>query len=520
MNINKILFNILALLFIQQTNVTAQSAIVWQKTLGGTAGDYAHSVQQTFDGGYVVAGLTASNNGDVSANKGNDDFWLVKMNALGELQWSKTFGGTGFDQAYSVYPTDDSGFVMAGFSGSTNGDVDGGKGSDDFWIIKLNSAGEIIWKKCFGGTSNDNAFSIKQTNDGGYIIIGDTFSKNGDVFGNKGNYDTWIIKLDKNANIIWAKCYGGTNDDTANSIVPTTDGGYVFVGSSKSSNGDLAANKGNWDVCVIKIDSLGNVIWAKNYGGTNEDIGYAIQLSHDSGYIVSGFTKSNNLDVSGNHSAGIPDVWLFKLSDTGAVVWQKCLGGTGDDKSYSLILTSDSNYVIAGYTRSNDGDVRNNQLVNFQDFWIVKLDQNANIISQACLGGTSDDWARSVIESADGSYVVTGWTKSNNGDVTLNKGGNDLWILKLDNNLVGTNNIKALNFNIYPNPNNGVFQIQINDEYLPAELNVVNALSQKVFTKKLDSNYHQIELKDLPKGLYTIQITSKSNSTSKKIIVR
>lgn len=499
--------------------VNAQPTIQWQKSLGGTVGDLAHSVQQTFDGGYIVGGITSSNNGDVSGNNGNDDYWVVKLNSTGTIQWQKCLGGTNFDQAYSIYQTADSGYVVAGFAASNNGDVTGNQGNDDFWIVKLSSTGTIQWQKAAGGTSFDDAFSVQQTSDGGYIVAGDTQSNNGDVTGNNGSYDCWILKLSSTGSIQWAKCLGGTSDDTAASIQQTTDGGYIVGGSTLSNNGDVSGNNGNWDFWVVKLNNTGIIQWQKCLGGTGEDIGYSIQQTKDTGYVVAGYTKSNNGDVSGNHAVGVPDYWVVKLNSTGVIQWQKCLGGTGDDKAYSIRQTVDSGYVVTGFVKSNNGDITNNHAVGLQDYWIVKLNSTGNIQWQYCYGGTNDDWARSIKQTSDGGFVVAGWTKSNNGDVTLNNGNNDFWVVKLAPYVTGVEEHSLKECQIFPNPSSGIFSITLTESTHNSNLKILNPIGLVVYESPIKNETTKVDLSTCAAGIYFVILTGKNQKWMKKIII-
>jgi hypothetical protein len=511
---------IILLLFSGISLTNAQPAIQWQKSFGGTNGDLAHSVQQTIDGGYIIAGITSSTNGDVSSLKGNDDFWVVKTSSVGVIQWQKCLGGTNFDQAYSIQQTADSGYVVVGFAASNNGDVTVNQGSDDFWIVKLSSTGTIQWQKTAGGTLGDNAFSVQQTADGGYIIAGDTQSNNGDVSGNHGSYDSWILKLTNTGSIQWAKCLGGTSDDTAASIQQTADGGYIIAGSTLSNNGDVSGNNGNWDYWIVKLNSTGTIQWQKCLGGTGEDIGYSIRQTLDSGYVVAGYTKSNNGDVTGNHSVGVPDYWVVKLNTAGVIQWQKCLGGTGDDKAYSIRQTADSGYVVTGFAKSNNGDVSGNHALGFQDYWLVKLTGTGIIQWQICLGGTNDDWARSIKQTTDGGYIIAGWSKSNNGDVTFNNGNNDFWVVKLGPYVTGVpgefNSVRKWEF--FPNPSTGIFSITTNLVH-NADLKILNPLGQIVYESKLNNEKTLVDLSAYSPGIYFAVIIDENHKWTKKIII-
>jgi hypothetical protein len=256
----KLLFILLSIL----TNVVlyAQAPnIEWQKTLGGNFIDWGSSVQQTADGGYITTGSTSSTNGDVMGNHGNSDFWVVKLNAVGDIQWQKALGGTGTEIAYSVRQTTDGGYIVIGLSSSNNGDVTGNHGSQDYWIVKLDTDGNIQWQKSLGGSGYEKAVSVQQTTDGGYIVAGSSGSTNGDVTGNHGNVDYWIVKLNTSGDIQWQKSLGGSGLEDVAEIQQTDDGGFIIVGSSdSSSDGDVTGNHGNFDYWAVKLDTFGNTV--------------------------------------------------------------------------------------------------------------------------------------------------------------------------------------------------------------------------------------------------------------------
>jgi len=404
-------------------------AIEWQKCLGGTADDFANSIQQTSDGGFIVAGETRSNDGDVSGNHGKSDAWVVKLNSLGDILWKKCLGGTGNDYARSIQQISDGGFILTGYTNSNNGDVSGNNGYYDAWVVKLNSSGDILWQKCLGGTYDDYARSIQQTSDTGFILAGYTFSNDGDVSGNHGFGDAWVVKLNSSGDIIWQKCFGGTNEDYAYSIQQTSDSGFIVAGYTFSNDGDVSGYHGYFDYWVVKLNSSGDIEWQKCLGGTYYDYAYSIQQTSNGGFIVAGSTNSNNGDVSGYH--GYFDYWVVKLNSSGDIEWQKCLGGTNNDYANSIQQTSDGGFIVAGYTESNDGDVSGYHGGDY-DAWVVKLNSSGDILWQKCLGGTIDDRAYSIQQTSDGGFIVAGFTVSNDGDVSGNHGASDAWVVKLN----------------------------------------------------------------------------------------
>jgi len=269
-------------------------ATEWAKTYGGSGGDFASSIQQTTDGGYIVAGSTYS----FGASYDYFDFWVLKLDSNGNVTWQKTYGGSGDDVATSIQQTTDGGYIVAGLTDSFGV---AGYENDDFWVLKLDSNGNITWQKTYGGSDYDYAYSIQQTTDGGYIVAGSTGSFGAD-YG-----DSWVLKLDSNGNVTWQKTYGGSGDDVASSIQQTTDGGYIVAGSTDSFGA------GGSDAWVLKLGSNGNVTWQKTYGGSGDDVATSIQQTTDGGYIVAGSTDSFG---AGGYDY---DFWVLKLDSSGEI---------------------------------------------------------------------------------------------------------------------------------------------------------------------------------------------------------
>ncbi len=360
----------------------------WATSYGGTDGEGAWTIQQTSDGGYVVAGWTWSFGADDS------DFWILKLGADGTVQWEKTYGGNDDEAADLIYQTSDGGYVVTGYTASF------GAGSIDVWVLKLDGNGDIQWQKTYGGDDEDEAVGIQQTTDGGYVVAGETRS-----FG-AGAWDVWILKLNEDGTVQWQKTYGGKQSDTtsADPIQQTPDGGYVVAGRTASFG------KGGYDVWVLKLDENGAIQWQKTYGGYDYDEAHSVRQTSDGGYAVAGFTWS--------FGAGDWDIWILKLDGNGAIQWQKTFGGTESDWTWSVHQTSDGGCVVGGGTESfgAGGD----------DVWVLKLDQDGTLQWQKTYGGQDDDSAVSIRQTSDGGYVVAGGTES------YGAGDRDFWVLKLD----------------------------------------------------------------------------------------
>jgi hypothetical protein len=347
----------------------AIGTIQWKKCFGGSTDDYAFVVKNTSDGGFIVAGQTSSTDGNITGNHGDFDCGLVKLDANGNIQWQKSLGGSNGDYVYSIQPTPDGGYFVGGVTTSTDGNVTLNHGESDYWAVKLDATGTIQWQKSFGGSGLESVQSVQTTSDGGYVMAGFSQSTDGNVTGNHGDYDCWIVKLNANGTMQWQKSLGGSGYDAAFSIQTTSDGGYVVAGKSNSTNGNVTGNHGYFDYWVLKLNSSGNVQWQKSLGGSGEEDANSIQKTADGGYVVAGFSDSVNGNVTGNH--GDRDFWVVKLNAIGNIQWQQSMGGTAAESALSIQATSDGGYVLAGYSESTDGTVTGSH--GGGDFWVVKL---------------------------------------------------------------------------------------------------------------------------------------------------
>lgn len=463
-------------------------AIEWQKSLGGGGDEGAHSIQQTSDGGFIVAGWSLSNDSDVTGNHGREDYWIVRLTSTGAVEWQKSLGGSYDDRAHSIQQTNDGGFIVAGESWSNDSDVTGHHGStnytDDYWIVRLSSAGDIQWQKSLGGSRDDQANSIQQTNDGGFIVAGSSGSSDGDVTGHHGDSTTsdyWIVKLTSVGNIEWQKSLGGNRDDWATSIQQTSDSGFVVAGYSTSNDGDVTGNHGGRDYSIIKLTSAGNIEWQKSLGGSGEDEAQSIRQTRDGGFVVSGWSWSYDGDVTENH--GERDYWIVKLSSTGYVEWQKSLGGSSDDYASSIQQTRDGGFIVAGRSYSNNGDVTGHHgSAIITDCWIVKLSGAGVIEWEKSLGGNDFDLADAIQQTSDGGFVLAGSSNSTDGDVTGNHGGHDYWIVKLAPEASGVaSDMKqaAVSLECYPNPFGTIAHITAPGA---RSVSIVNSLGVRVAT--------------------------------------
>ncbi len=429
---------------------TAQE-IQWQNTIGGNWSDHFRCVQKTNDGGYILGGYSDSGiSGDKTENcNGDRDYWIVKIDSIGNIQWQNTIGGSLSDDLYSIQQTADGGYILGGSSLSnisgdkTENSIGPSWGSWDYWIVKVDAVGTIQWQNTIGGSGYDYSYSIQQSTDGGYILGGQSGSN---ISGDKtedslGQNDYWIVKTDSLGIIQWQNTIGGSDFEDIYSIQQTADGGYILGGISQSDiSGDKTENRlGSSDYWIVKLDSLGVIQWDNTIGGSLGEALYSIQQTTDGGYIIGGTSAS---DISGDKTEnciggpGYIDFWIVKVDALGIVQWENTIGGTSFDELLSVQQTTDGGYILGGFSKSRiSGDKTENSIVK-NDYWIVKTDSLGNVQWQNTIGGSSDDELYSIQQTIDGGYILGGSSNSNvTGDKTENNTGGfgayDYWIVKL-----------------------------------------------------------------------------------------
>lgn len=356
--------------------------LLWQRCYGGSGseGEGRPSIKQMPNGDFVFACSSYSSDGDASNNHGLDDYWVVRIDSIGNIIWEKSFGGSEWDHPASIVATSDNGCAVLGQTNSLDGDVTDNHGLGDYWLIKLDSVGNLEWQKSYGGSYYEQGYNVIQIDDG-YLLSGVTSSTDGDITGNHGLSDFWIVKVDHDGNLLWQKALGGSESDGWSGAYATqsSDGGYAVAGISWSNNGN--ANPGcagnNW---IIKLTQNGAIEWDYCYGGSGVQFLSDIRNTPDGGYLVAGTSNSNDGDITGNH--GDYDYCLMKLGSSGNLQWQKSLGGSNVDDGYSAISAENDNIVVVGYAGSDDGDVSGNHGVF--DCWVIKLKNVGNYITGNC----------------------------------------------------------------------------------------------------------------------------------------
>lgn len=417
-------------------NNETEGQISFVKTLGGTKNDSGQSAVATNDGGYAILGYTQSNDGDIDDKQDESfDYWVLKFDAQDQLQWQKTYGGSADERGNSIIQTQDGGYAILGYSFSDDSDVSDNAGLQDFWLVKLDAIGTVSWQKSYGYQGADSGISVIQTNDQGYLVSGilDVTASGGQGNTSRSSSrhaggDYWALKLNSSGDIEWSRYFGGNFTDTPQGIVQTNDNGFIIAGSSDSNDTDISNNLGTYDFWVIRISATGELIWEKSFGGNQIDEARAIVESGDGNFIIAGDTRSSDNDVSTNNGAA--DLWLIKISPSGDLIWERTIGGSSFDVARAMVKSQTGGYILSGSSRSNDFDVNENKGQN--DAWILKVDDNGNLEWETTVGGSNIDFSYGIAELNDGSIVAVGDTASNDADIIENKGFTDLLIVKID----------------------------------------------------------------------------------------
>jgi hypothetical protein len=415
---------------------TPPLVLVWAKQYGGSKAETSICILPTADGGFLSVGYGLSNDGDVSGGHGGEDGYVMKVDGSGNKLWTKLYGGSGEDLFNNAVPTPDGGYILAGVTTSRDGDLTGipgkniGSGYAKGWVMKIDGDGNKVWTKLFGGARDDWFESVVATGSGDFLLIGHTNSQDGDISGFQGGEDGWMLMIDGTGNKRWSKVFGGSALDQLFSGVNASDGGYLLAGITTSNNGDLSGNHGGNDVWVLKVDATGNKLWSKPFGGSSFESTVsqsAILATANGGCMIVGEARSNDGDVSGLN--GVGDVWLLSLDGSGNKLLSTLYGGSGIDAGNSLMRTLDGGLLLAVNTQSTDGIGMGNH--GEADVAFLKLDANGNKRWSKVFGGPGYDHPLQVIPTTDGGFAVTGITASNGGDLMCNHGAGDIFIMKV-----------------------------------------------------------------------------------------
>lgn len=510
-----------------------EPVIEWQNTIGGTSSDRLRSIYPTSDGGCILGGHSISNaSGDKSENSlGDEDYWVVKLDDQGSIEWENTIGGDWRDELRNIKPTIDGGYIMLGrsashASGDKSEDPIGNFGTYDYWVIKLNATGNITWENTIGGSIDDVGYDIITLSDGSFIIGGTSSSSiSGDKTENSnGGDDYWILKLDSTGNILWQNTIGGSGQELFKKMDLTNDGGFILGGYSNSNiSGDKTENsKGGNDYWIVKINSNGIVLWDKTIGGDNEDTLSSIENTSDGGFILSGSSRSSISGDKDEDEIGQGDFWVVKTDNLGDIEWQNTIGGTSIEFDPYVVQAPDNGYLGICWSNSNiSGDKDENSVGGF-DVWIIKLNTDGTIHWQETIGGSNGESTfRMDYHSNSNSFFLGCSSLSGiSGEKTeANIGSNDYWIMKLNDVTLNINNLESnINFSLLPNPTDNILEISTNQEHIN-QITIYNINGKLINNYKgLDSNKVNINVSKFNLGTYLVKIESQNKTITKKFI--
>ena len=431
---------------------------LWDRSIGGTSHDYLYDILLADDGNYVLAGYTLSSvNGDKTAPRiGGYDYWLVKTDTSGNLIWDKTYGGTGHDQLIKIRSTADGGFVLGGYSSSgiTGDKTETSRGSYDYWIVKIDANGNLQWEKTIGSDDTDYLKSVIQTSDGGYLLGG--YTRSDTIMGDKshagyGNYDYWAVKLDANGNKVWDKTFGGTSHDYLWDAIELSNGTYMLAGYSSSlNNGNKSAPRiGGSDYWLVNVDVNGSKIWDKTIGGTGGDYLKEVIKDTDGNLLLGGYSASGANGNKSEASKGSYDYWLVKIDENANVIWDKTVGSTSVDYLEELELTTGGGYLLGGRSTGGIGADKTEPNVGSNDYWVVKLDANHDVEWDKTFGTThSVDYLEGLAATPNNEYIIGGRVYNiTDGDKTEpSEGGYDMWLIKMAAEMVAVSGTGDIDF--------------------------------------------------------------------------
>lgn len=502
----------------------AQAAIQAQKVIGGSKYDDLHSAFATKDGGLIVAGSSYSNkSGDKTQNtRGGRDYWVVKMNKGGKIEWDRTIGGNGDDYCKAVIQTSDGGYVLAGESNSfiSVEKSEDSRGGSDYWIVKLDSAGNIEWDKTIGSIGTEFIDNIVQTEDGGYMLAGssDSYASWEKSENSRGGLDMWIVKLNKSGKKMWDKTIGGNDYDLCSGIQITRDGGLILAGfSGSNSSGEKTENNRGVqsDFWVVKLNRQGNIEWDKTIGGSADDYGRGVQQTQDGGYIIAGNSNSNISGEKSANSRGGYDYWVVKLDSAGLFLHDKTFGGDYDELDvWCFEKTSDGGFIFGGSSYSGISGEKTEGSRGASDYWVIKLDSKGNMVWDKTAGGDSYDNLLSVKEVGKNVYALSGysWSGISGDKIYAPKGEADYWVVLINDSrsvnvkpiTTSNKNIKLADntyFRVYPNPAKNVINIHASGQ---AVFSLSDNAGKIVQTKTLEGS-GAMDISSLATGVYYLK---------------
>ncbi len=522
----KRLFLIIPLLLISISVCAQEFDILFQQCYGGSGGDVLWDVYKKAEGGYYVFASSTSSDGDLPFNYGKMDFWLFETDALGQIIWQKIYGGSDSDTPKQFLSLPDGGFLLFGDTFSVDGDVGCNHrpngATSDLWLVRTDSLGNKLWDRCYGGSHQEFAGKIIHDHEEDcFIIVASTGSDDGDISDHKGSYDAWVLKLDSMGNIIWERTYGGTGQDHGYSICLTSDGGYILGASAGLTAGtvngdiycreDLSLDRGytGW---LLKLNKRGEIEWQQCYGETINGI---IETA-DGGYVFIGFTDMDNEDADCfyGYDKKTWDTWLVKTDSRGVIEWQRCLGGTKIDTPKFLKLLDDGTYLIGGESNSKNFDVSCGQSTAGFTGVLYRVSAEGDLLWSQCFSSLFESSIRNIEVISPDHYVLAAKTRGTGNDVNCNYHGGtmDGWLVEIQDTTVSLPEQRQQNiapgFMLYPNPATLSTWVELPEHDIQAvmQLQLISPTGCTLYEAPAKGRFHQITLESYPAGLYLVRL--------------
>lgn len=536
------------LVSIQISGIGQHYQFAWQNCFGGTGADRAYGVAQT-ENGFIIAGSTDSMDGDITIDHGGIDGWLVRTDQNGGLIWQKSYGGTNGDYLKDVFSTAGGNFLLAGMTASQNGTIDHNPypGTWSYWFMKVDGEGNIIWQTIAGGPNTNWLWGAYPTADGGIIGIGETVGGGGDISHFFGYVDIWVVKLDANGQVEW-DFTAGTPTNVAFgiqyglSVIQTSDEGYLLTGQGTVGlHGNLDCEPTHSAAgIIVKLDANGQQQWSRCFGGDKSEVISDI-VEVDDGYVFTGSVRSKDGAFAGCiwSNNDVSDLWIGKIDFDGDLLWMHCYGGTRDESGSTIKLRPDGGFTVLGSAGSHDGDVTHNYAVPPRsNLWVLRFTAEGLLLYEACFGSkgiTYSGTRNNMLQLGSNRLVIVGYTTAKAHQPPENTGniecGNyntgyanlDWWAFEIyDTTVFVQEHFDLEKIQVFPNPAVAEVWVQLPEKFLIAgtKIELYNPMGSLLYKAQLQNNYHRIDISHLPKGLYLLRIWNGKSWFIEKVVVR
>ncbi|MDY0078783.1 MAG: T9SS type A sorting domain-containing protein [Bacteroidales bacterium] len=509
-----------------------QLGIDWQQSYGSMGSDYGYDIAES-DGGYLVMGVAEASGGQVMCfeQSSNGGGWLLKIDYSGNLLWQKCFDYVFADRI--VKAINEPYYYLIGMAR-----LDPYPEASNLWVAKIDSLGNVIWERILGNNDGVSSYALfgQATTDGGIVATVNIYSSGGDITNWYGGYDGWIVKLDSLGDKEWDFSVGTSQSEFINSIIQTSDGGYLagLYGKPNGIGGNVDCEvfnaTGGPDAIIYKIDADGNPEWHHCYGGSgHEGAGSLVETTN--GYVVAAFGGSNDGDLEGSNWHGDMDVWLFNIDFSGNIIWQKCFGGSNHEYPIRIFRSSDGGFVVFADTQSTDGDVVGNSSINpdYPSIWIFKVNGSGELLWQQSIGSNAREQVHGVVKHSDYKYTVAGeMLYSPLGDVNCSNfvpgSQQNYWVFGVSDTTVNMAETSALavDVKVYPNPAKSVLNIDFpaNYDMLNSTIEVINVNGKTSMQSTPVSHATQLDIKSLVPGLYIVKIQNNDALITRRVIIQ